>query len=574
MRYIDRVGLAVLVCCVGATVQAQQTFYVDDNAPGDPGPGDPTVSDPLENGSAAHPFDAIQEGIDAAANGDTVLVADGTYTGAGNTNLDFGGKAITVRSASGAESCIIDCQGGGYGLYFQSGESAAAVLDGFTITDAGRGIHCVNGSPTIKNCTISNSAWGGGMENGAGSPTLINCTFSGNTSGDDGGGGMASYGGHAELIQCFFDQNSVTWSEGNGGGMYVRGGSATLTDCVFTQNSTQGYFGDGGGLCVHDASATVINCIFYSNAVSCVPGCWGDGGIISNLSGNVVMSNCTFCDNYAPGCGGVSSWGSSSITDGILWGNTGEYTTGEPAQMWGNITVNYCCVEGWTGGFGGAGNMGDDPLFVSGPDGEFYLSQTAAGQAADSPCVDTGSDSAQNLGLDSRTTRTDTVPDAGVVDMGYHWEGMVLGACCFEDGTCTETGEEDCFASGGIEWLADLDCDPNPCEQPGACCYSDGTCELLLEQECSSNGGAWQGGGTPCDPNPCPQAGACCYWGGAALLDRKRMPGQWRRVAWRRNRLRPKSVRTMDDGCVLLSRRHVPDSHLGRVHGRRRPVVE
>lgn len=49
------------------------------------------------------------------------------------------------------------------------------------------------------------------------------------------------------------------------------------------------------------------------------------------------------------------------------------------------------------------------------------MSQVAAGQALDSPCVDTGSDTAANLGTDESTTRTDQVEDVGTVDMGYHY---------------------------------------------------------------------------------------------------------------------------------------------------------
>ncbi|MCP4679609.1 MAG: hypothetical protein GY854_29775, partial [Deltaproteobacteria bacterium] len=64
----------------------------------------------------------IQEGINAAATGDTVLIADGTYTGEGNRDISFGGKAITVTSVNGAESTIIDCEYSGRGFIFDNGE--------------------------------------------------------------------------------------------------------------------------------------------------------------------------------------------------------------------------------------------------------------------------------------------------------------------------------------------------------------------------------------------------------------------------------------------------------------------
>ena len=53
------------------------------------------------------------------------------------------------------------------------------------------------------------------------------------------------------------------------------------------------------------------------------------------------------------------------------------------------------------GGYTGTGNIDQDPLFAEGPDGYFYLGQTAAGQAADSPCLDMGSDTAVNLNMDA-----------------------------------------------------------------------------------------------------------------------------------------------------------------------------
>jgi hypothetical protein len=117
------------------------TWYVDDNGMA---PGSGTLQDP---------FPTIQQGIDHASTGDTVLVADGTFTGEGNKNLDFKGKAITVVSQNGPEKCVIDCEGEGRGFSFHSGEGSDSVLSGFTIKNGNRqragGISCENSSPEI-----------------------------------------------------------------------------------------------------------------------------------------------------------------------------------------------------------------------------------------------------------------------------------------------------------------------------------------------------------------------------------------------------------------------------------------
>ena len=120
-------------------------------------------SDDNDGLSKEKPFATIQKAIDSAFDSDTVLVADGTYTGPGNRNLDFLGKAITVRSESGPENCIIDCNHAGCGFKFDDDEDANSILDGFTITNGfgrGGGIYCRDSSPTIKNCIITGNMGG------------------------------------------------------------------------------------------------------------------------------------------------------------------------------------------------------------------------------------------------------------------------------------------------------------------------------------------------------------------------------------------------------------------------------
>jgi hypothetical protein len=108
-------------------------------------------------------FPSIQTAIDSVADGDILELADGTYVGHRNRNIDFLGKAVTLRSQSGnASACVINCQGAPAiterGFYFHSGEGPASVVEAITITngnaDYGAGIYCMAASPTIRDCVF------------------------------------------------------------------------------------------------------------------------------------------------------------------------------------------------------------------------------------------------------------------------------------------------------------------------------------------------------------------------------------------------------------------------------------
>jgi hypothetical protein len=100
----------------------------------------------------------------------------------------------------------------------------------------------------------------------------------------------------------------------------------------------------------------------------------------------------------------------------IIWGNTALVSYDQIFEDYGtSLALSYSCIEG---GWSGVGNIADDPLFVTGSRGDYYLSQIEAGQSAQSPCVDAGD---PNSPLLSGTTRTDEVEDQGIVDLGYHY---------------------------------------------------------------------------------------------------------------------------------------------------------
>jgi len=176
-------------------VPVVQTIYVDGDRPQDPSPGDSSSSEPEENGSWEHPFDRIQEGIDAAKNGEAVLVLPGRYY----ENIDFRGKNITVSSFDpnglGAVSrTILDGNDLGSVVTFAQGENANSVLAGFTMMRgqaiAGGGIWCFQASPIIVNCLIvgNRADVGAGASLVQSDATFVNCTVADNFSRVTGGG--------------------------------------------------------------------------------------------------------------------------------------------------------------------------------------------------------------------------------------------------------------------------------------------------------------------------------------------------------------------------------------------------
>jgi predicted outer membrane repeat protein len=177
-------------------------------------------------------FPDIQAAIQAAAAGDVIELADGVFTGAGNRDIRYMGKAITLRSRSGdPRSCTIDCQCPASGSHrafdFNHHEGSSSILEGVTITNAsyywGGGIHCLGEgtSPRISRCVFLNnqspeSEGGGICCDGDPSPLISDCLFAGNSA--SAGGAISVTNGYAiagpTITGCTFYENSADWLGG------------------------------------------------------------------------------------------------------------------------------------------------------------------------------------------------------------------------------------------------------------------------------------------------------------------------------------------------------------------------
>jgi len=388
----------------------------------------------------------IQAGIDAAANDDTVLVADGTYTGTGNRDIDFNGKGITVRSENGADYCIIDCEGSDVnphrGFYFHGGEQEDSIVHGFTIQNGyavnGGGIKCSNfSSPTISGNIIRNnhaSNRGGGIYciNNA-NATITNNMVILNTVDEDGGGIFC------ENTCPVIKNNYICWntappSYGLGGGIYCDSSKSMIANNTICGNSA---LAGGGILCDYHFAGpdvTVIdNNLVFGNTAE-----YAGGGIMmswidSTMTNNTVVGNACGWG----GGGGILAYEACELTisNTILWNNQAagggiELHVNLMAYNSSIVTISYSDVKGglkavhvqlsstlnW-----GDGMIKADPLFIDPENDDFHLRQTPCQimpWGMDNPCVDAGDPVSEKI---RGTTRTDGVPDSGIVDMGYHY---------------------------------------------------------------------------------------------------------------------------------------------------------
>jgi Right handed beta helix region len=418
MRLLVCLQIAIMLAC--CSLASARTWYVRPDGTGD--------------------VPTIKTAVDSAADGDTLLLADGTFYMV--KDVDCLDKAIAIISESRNPAlCRID-QGSGVAFedavvfYLRAESPGAQKLEGLTISGGCGAVICdTSACPAITNCVFRDNVclgaeiipWGAALRcypNSA--PTITTCTFMSNSSGGGSGidcdrsfaevtdvtfsgnwggfgGGMASTGGLPRLERCVFSGNSAgnPFTGPAGGAGFGCDGSAELIDCVFENNTCSA--GVGAGIFympeIADNHMTVTGCVFTGNRVDdWVPG--GGAGMAvgdqvpSVAMANVTITNCTFSDNYAEAANqGACIYFSgkwnvqientiiafSSRGAGIRCFAYGQGTiTASCTDIFGNAGGNWLC--GLSGQSGVNGNFSGDPLFCDRENGDFMLKDC-------SPCL-------------------------------------------------------------------------------------------------------------------------------------------------------------------------------------------
>jgi hypothetical protein len=396
-------------------------------------------------------FSTIGAAISAASNGDQIVVCPGTYF----ERINFGGKAITVRSRDGAAVTTIDGGRAGNVVTFATAETRQSRLEGFTIRNGrgpiasdGGGIRIRQASPSIVgNIVTDNEACqGAGIGVNGGSPLIqgntinLNRQFGCSTGG--GGGGIAVLGaGPAEIIGNVISNNSMP-SAGSGGGIDINGGGATIiTNNIISGNSAGVGFSPcstGGGIgMVNNTNAEIIQNIITGNTAGC------GGGIawtVPSGSRGPRLVNNTIADNNATGslapsvlaASGLQGSGFQSqveLVNNIVVarpGQTAVHCAGlNQPQFRSNdvFSPSGAAYSGVCNPTGTNGNISVDPMFVNAAGGNYHLQ-------AGSPAIDVGDNSAIDAPQISDNvwaliTRLDIDGDPRVMD-GANSAGFVV----------------------------------------------------------------------------------------------------------------------------------------------------
>ena len=367
------------------------------------------------------PYPTVQAAIEAAHEGDTILVADGIYSVPVNEGLVVA-KPIRILHEGDPKDCIIDCEGNGRAFTFVSGATSATLLSGFTIIggnvagiqpqdtqhNSGGGILCEGGAtPTIENCIIGfiseedipygNSAkYGGGIACISSSPVISSCRIEGNNAANVGGGLYIVDSSPKIMGSTISDNEAGTW----GGAVYI----------VTSQASAS-----------VPSRPSIASCMITGNAANT------NGGAVYCTGSSPLITNTTVADNRAGGSGGglyVKGNSNPIVANAIFWGNSAPASPEIYVNPVSTLNINYSIVKGEEAAAlkmsAGAPPLDNtiqnvDPGFVDPAAGDYHL-------RPDSPCRDAGTKEGVTLpeyDIDGDLRSSGSNPDIGADEIRY-----------------------------------------------------------------------------------------------------------------------------------------------------------
>jgi hypothetical protein len=347
------------------------------------------------------PDDPFREVLASLGQGDTLFLSPGTYSAADTLPLLHLGPfqdGVTITSDPG-DRAVLDGQGYARPVVFLEGPlSSLTVVENLEIMGgnasgteffSGGGSFLSDADATVANCSFHDNTalFGGGISVEGGAPVILDCELTGNHALATGGG--------MNLFACSLEASGLRFtgneSSDDGAGLNAVQTDLELRCCLFTDNSAGD---DGGGLAIQQGVSIMEFLTVHGNS------CDDDGaGMLLHSIDAVQMSSCIVTENT--GKGGVTIKGAApAVLHTCCWGN-------EYLDWWGMYDPA-----------GTDGNISSDPLYA---DSLLRLSQVPAGQPLESPAVDAGHLQVPGSCVEDLSTRTDSLPDLGTADMGFHY---------------------------------------------------------------------------------------------------------------------------------------------------------
>lgn len=354
--------LGITIPPPGSAPIGQRTFYID-------GTNGKDTRTELQAQSVHTPWKTIARGLQSAVAGETVAILPGIYAVNVESKKDgTADAAITIRAKTPGTVTIQASSGSG--LYLAHNYN---VIDGINVTGGVTGIQMgpyknTNGTVTglvARNVLVSN-------------PTGVGIKF---TNTVDSG-----------------VSHSIVRDSGKEGISYSGNGAMIFNNLII--GNGKNLTGEYAISLSSGSQHQIINNTVYNNKNGGVRiGTSNNAPVFSTVVNNIIVQNPV----------GVREPSGSDYTGRATLDYNDVY----------NNTTNYSLSSG-SGTVKGPNSIAVAPAFIDPANNDFRLGRQATGQAADSPVINKGSDTAENLGLGGRTAFTDKSPDVDQVDLGYH----------------------------------------------------------------------------------------------------------------------------------------------------------